>query len=98
MDQKLKVRNYCFTVNNYDDSDIELIRNLSGIKYCIFGKEIGEEGTPHLQCYVMFKSQRYTKSIVKILPGHISIAKGSPIQNFEYCSKENDFEEIGCRP
>lgn len=92
-----KIRNFCFTVNNWNEDDIETIKNIDS-KYLIIGKEVGESGTPHLQCYVMFKNARSIKRMIKVLPGHVEISKGSPLQNFEYCSKEGDFIEIGCRP
>jgi len=47
--------NWCFTLNNYTDEEMEQIKNLapSGIiQYIAFGEEIGEEGTPHLQGYL----------------------------------------------
>lgn len=91
-------RNFCFTLNNFDENEIELISNLK-CKYCIFGKEKGENGTPHLQGYIMFNNARSFNSVKKLIPrAHIEVAKGSPYSNFEYCSKDNNFIEIGNRP
>lgn len=93
-----KYRNFCFTVNNYTDVNIKFLDELK-CKYLIYGKEVGESGTPHLQCYVMFKSQRSEKAVRKLLaPWHVEVANGSPMQNFEYCSKDGDFIERGDRP
>lgn len=92
-----RARSFCFTLNNYSDEDIEFVKSVK-CKYLICGKEVGEEGTPHLQGYVMFKNAKSIKTIVKVLRGHIEVAKGNCRQNIEYCSKEKDFFEIGDRP
>lgn len=44
----LKCRNYCFTLNNYKEEDIEKLLK-SDVKYITFQKEVGDSGTPHLQ-------------------------------------------------
>lgn len=52
-------KNYCFTFNNYEESDIlEIITKLDPIsnKY-VFQEETGENGTRHLQGVVMFKKK-----------------------------------------
>lgn len=99
-----RLRNACFTVNNYSDADIELLRALSKdarVKYLVFGKEVAPStGTPHLQGYVSFTGQ-VSFSNVKDMIGHtahIEPAKGSPAQNRTYCSKGGDFEEYGQVP
>lgn len=95
-----KARAYCFTINNYVDSDFMNIRALvEEAKYLIYGKEKGENGTPHLQGYVYFENQRAFKSVQGFLPrAAIFAAKGSPQHNYEYCKKEGDFVEFGERP
>jgi len=40
-------RNFVFTLNNYTTEEVELVKEWD-CKYLIFGKEIGESGTPHL--------------------------------------------------
>lgn len=98
MDQKSKYRNFCFTVNNYTDEDIDILSKIDH-KFMIIGKEVGSKGTPHLQGYMMFKSQRYFNSVRKLHPKwHLEIAMGTPKQNIEYCSKEKNFIEFGERP
>lgn len=91
---KLRGRKWCFTINNYNDEDIDTVTQLvlgGGVKY-IYGKEVGESGTPHLQGYLEFKNARSFSSIKKILPkAHLEKAKGSTKQNYDYCSKEGDF-------
>lgn len=68
------------------------------VRYAIFGRETGENGTPHLQGYIAFFKPQRINSVIKALPGcHIEIAQGNEQQNFDYCSKQGDYEEFGRR-
>ena len=41
--------NWCFTLNNYTDESQQKVRDLGvGAEYLVFGRELGESGTPHL--------------------------------------------------
>lgn len=51
--------NWCFTVNNYTAEEIVAVKSLE-YKYLVIGFEVGEEGTPHLQCYVELTNRRYS--------------------------------------
>lgn len=87
---------WCFTLNNPTE-DEWLDEDLC--TYMIVGNEVGEEGTPHFQGYCMFKKRYQLSALKKLLPrAHWEVAKGSPYQNFEYCSKDGDFKEAGVRP
>lgn len=44
----LKCRNYCFTLNNYAEHDIQKLLDTDHT-YITFQKEVGVNGTPHLQ-------------------------------------------------
>lgn len=91
-------RSYCFTINNYSDVDEDCCRSIK-CRYMVFGREVGENGTPHLQGYVVFDIQRTFGAVAKLFPrAHLEIANGDADQNFAYCSKEGDFEERGDRP
>lgn len=85
-------RGWCFTLNNYTEEEYENIKsNLHSntIKY-IIGKEVGENGTPHLQGYCYYKEGKtfkYMKTINERI--HWERARGNPSQNYEYCSKQN---------
>lgn len=92
------VRGWCYTLNNYTQDDCDSIARWS-CKYSIFGKEIGELGTPHLQGYVYFPNKKTLGGVRKLLPrAHWEIAKGSGAQNTEYCSKEGDVTVVGVMP
>lgn len=92
-----RVRNFCFTANNYTDETIIMLENLE-YKYICYGKEVGESGTPHLQGFIVFNNPRRLKSVIDIMPGcHIEIAKTIDAA-ITYCQKDGDFTEDGTRP
>jgi len=93
-----RAKNWCFTLNNYTDADIERLKGLEteeSVSYCIFGKEVGESGTPHLQGFVAFKVRKTLASAVAICgQAHFSVAR-NVAQSIQYCKKDGDFTEVG---
>ncbi|AXQ66224.1 MAG: putative viral replication protein [Circoviridae sp.] len=91
----LNSKRWCFTLNNYHEKDINKIETWD-VKYLVYGKEVGDLGTPHLQGFVIFKKQ-YRLSGVKKLHStmHWEIAKGTSFQASDYCKKEDNFFEKG---
>lgn len=92
-------RNWVFTINNptlIDRSDVERIE----CKYLVVGEEFGEtNGVPHLQGYVMFNSNKRRAAVSKMMPrAWIAVAKGTPEQCFNYCTKDDCWKERGTRP
>lgn len=94
------IRNFCFTLNNYEEEDINNINNILKLScnYIIFGYEIGKNGTPHLQGYAeLYKKTRF-ESIKKMLPkAHIEPRKGTQDEALKYCQKDKNFVEIGIK-
>lgn len=91
-------RAYVFTLNNYTDEDIDQV-NAAGWQYLIYGKEVGEHGTPHLQGYMYFKSARSLAAVKKKLPrAHLEVRRGTHIQAKAYCMKDGDYVETGLEP
>lgn len=92
-----RTRNCCFTVNNYTEEEYNNILKLP-FNYCVIGKEVGENGTPHLQGYFEAPNMR-TYSGWKKQPGleraHLETRKGTPTEAANYCKKDNNWKEIG---
>lgn len=97
--RNVRSRGWTFTVNNYNEDSEKLLQGLD-VSYLIYGREVGESGTPHLQGYLFYKSARTFTSVKKKLPegAHIEAALGNTLQNFNYCTKDGDFFEKGTRP
>lgn len=95
-------KNWCFTLNNYTEEDVErlnaLVDNNQLVAYLIFGKEIAESGTPHLQGFISL-NQKKRMLQVKTLIGsnpHLEVARNVNA-SVEYCKKEGDWVEFGSR-
>lgn len=69
-----------------------------GARYTLYGKEVGDSGTPHLQGFLYFKSGKTPQALIKKFPGaHIEPSR--EIQaSIDYCKKEGDFVEYGIAP
>lgn len=92
-------RNYSFTLNNYTPDELADLKTVSA-KYLILGDEVGENGTPHLQGFVAWPNAKTFTATKKLLGNrcHIEVSKGSPYDNFVYCSKQSILYETGDRP
>lgn len=91
-------RSFCFTLNNYTDEEVESVKAWD-CKYLIFGKEVGDSGTPHLQGFVSFTDGKTLSSLKKYSKrAHWEVARGTPKQASQYCRKEGDVFEKGTPP
>lgn len=88
----VRANSWCFTINNYTDADCAAVEALTAeAVYLVCNKEVGEQGTPHLQGYVKMKSTRTRKSMSKKLPrASLRAADGTAQQNRDYIYKVND--------
>lgn len=90
-----QVMNWTFTLNNYTPEDVLAMQNCPH-KYLVFGYEVGEKGTPHLQGYIeLMKKQRlsYLKKVHST--AHWEIRRGTAKQASDYCKKDGNFYEDG---
>lgn len=100
-----KSKHWCFTLNNYTDSELQHLNGLfsskgSQISYLILGKEVGESGTTHIQGFISCESRVSFRQIrLRVSDrAHFERAKGTPEQAAEYCRKDGDFIEYGTLP
>lgn len=96
-----RARSFCFTINNYTQKTVDTLAILGehkSTKYMVYGFEVGEKGTPHIQGYINFKSAKTLSAVVKLGLGHLAIAKGNHQQNRDYCTKDGEFKEFGTLP
>jgi len=92
----IRFRSFVFTWNNPQQDAEELLAAelMPMCKYLVYGKEVGESGTPHLQGYAQLSKQTAVSKLPKF-PWHTEAAKGTPEQASEYCKKDGDFKEFG---
>jgi len=94
---------FCFTLNNYEsEEEITLrARIVAKCKYGIIGREVGENGTRHLQGYCI-TNRTYTFAQFKEDIGnermHVEKAAGDSQSNRRYCGKDGDVWEHGRCP
>lgn len=96
---------WAFTINNWTEDEQQQLRGLvglqHGVRYIIWGRERGDNGTPHLQGYLELHDKKRLGG-VKALPGmarsHLELARLAGTNNIEYCKKgkgEDEWEEYG---
>jgi hypothetical protein len=98
-DMSHQTRAVMFTLNNYTENDVIVLSNLHEHRvrgnvianYVIFQKEVGREGTPHLQGYMEFPIARRWVSLKRVNDTlnrcHFENRRGNQEQAIAYCSK-----------
>lgn len=85
-----KCRKHIFTLNNYNEKDLEQLAEISGgcINF-VYQEEIAPTtGTPHIQGYLEFKHARWSNPMKQKIPNiWLRGAKGSFEDNLKYCTK-----------
>ncbi len=95
-----KGKRWIFVWNNYPrtaGNAVEVFFKARKANCWIYGKEIGDNNTPHLQGYVEFKSDRRFSTLAKFRNGglHWERAKKNKQINADYCAKEGDWYSMG---
>ena len=95
----VRSKGWCFTLNNWTEEEYKAILShchSESVCQYIIGKEVGEQGTPHLQGYLRGKNVIRLSTLKKINNRwHLEVAKGAPEDNLKYCSKGGDFVSGG---
>ena len=94
-DLNLRFRNAVATLNNYTDDMCKKVQDFYS-NYCdygVYGKEVGESGTPHLQMYFELKDRKSLRQLKKLIPGNPHLEPGrapDPKARAGYCKKGED--------
>lgn len=106
---RVQSRRWCGVYNNYPDNHASNIpgKLLAVTEGGIWGREVGEQGTKHIQAY-FYTKKRYTLNGLRDALGfneevrefhmHLEMCKGNSYQNYVYCTKEGDFDTWGTIP
>lgn len=91
---------WCFTLNNWEQAEVDAIVALhaNGLaQYIVIGKEVGQQGTHHLQGYIEMTNRRELSKMRKLVSGraHFERRRGTALQASEYCKKDGDYIELG---
>ncbi len=82
-------RHVCFTLNNpeYDDAHYrEVIEEHAQVRYCVFRRERGANGTVHLQGYIEWKKPQRYSALHKLVGNcHCEKRHGTRVQARNYC-------------
>lgn len=94
-----RAKYWCFTVNNPTTDErakIVALEDEDAVEYLVFGNEVGESGTPHLQGFVAFSTRVRLTQVKQSVSarGHFEVAK-FPEKAADYCKKDGDFVEFG---
>jgi len=99
-----RLSRFVFTLNNYtpeEEQVIQLLGTTLKMKWLIYGREVGEQGTPHLQGAAVIGRQLAWKTIKNSFPPrtHLEEMKGTPRESFTYCTKEDkNYYQFGDEP
>jgi len=106
---------FVFTWNNYTEEDEKSVCALLGkrvnnsrgaptVTYVLYGREVGEQGTPHLQGYLRLSRKISERTLVRhrrLLDCNFSFLKRAEKSfqaNYIYCTKDGNFVELGDKP
>lgn len=88
---KQQISRFCFTLNNYTALEYEWLKAFD-CKWMIIGKEVGKNGTPHLQGAVVLNTRRQFSTLKKTIGfarAHMEEMKGTVQDSIKYCTKED---------
>ena len=88
--QPTRSRGWVFTINNYTTQELINLDNVV-CQYIVYGKEVGKQGTPHLQGYIHYTNAVRRKTVMSALGPRTHCEPKSPkstlAQAINYCKK-----------
>lgn len=99
----MSAKNWCFTLNNWSQQEQDHIHERAQsalITYLVSGREVGDNGTPHLQGFVVFADRKSLTQAKSILGArlHLEVTRSSVANAANYCKKDGDYDEFGSPP
>ena len=92
----IKGTRWCFTINNPTEADVHNVEHLSEqdwVNSAIAEFEHLNEGTPHIQGFMILNGQKYLTWLKNVYFGpriHLEVARGTTKQAWDYCTKEGN--------
>jgi len=92
-----KAKFWCFTLNNH--TDVDCFTSLPvGVTYLLYGREVGDSGTPHLQGFLALRLRQQISFVKRLFDrAHWEISRNVGA-SIEYCKKEGNYTELGAPP
>lgn len=92
----IRARAWCFTINNPTADEITMLESIEAA-YIVYGMEVGEEGTPHVQGFIFWRNAKTLTAARRALGGraHCEKKRGTFKEASDYCKKDGVFEERG---
>lgn len=83
-------KKWCFVLNNWTDEEVGSISSKISLmcSKALVAKEIGENGTPHLQGFIEFKTKQRPMSVFDNKRIHWDKARGNLDQQWAYITKQ----------
>lgn len=95
----MSFKTWCFTLNNYEVADEEFLGNLYENGECtflIYGREVGNEGTPHLQGLFTFSKSFRLRALKNLVGSRYHLEPTRNIAaSIEYCKKDGNVCQLG---
>lgn len=104
VDDGKRKMNWVFTWNNYTDEDVKTVNEdwlkLPDMRCVVYEKEVGKQGTPHLQGFFVFKKIKSFKQVKEMISPKVRFAQMRKCieANLKYCSKEGGTIYLGDIP
>ncbi len=93
MEKVMQSRRWVFTLNNYTPEEVTAINSFhdsNKCKFLIYQLEKGENGTPHVQGYVVFSGNQRLRAVRELVArGHWETARGDHASCVAYSSKND---------